>query len=54
VKDDSGTTLGSMERGQLVWTADGNAASGTLELGLFHANGEPKCRSSYQTRVRKL
>ena len=54
VKDGSGTTLGSIERGQLVWTRDGTAANGTLELRLFHADGEPKCRSSYQTKVRRL
>ncbi len=54
VKDESGTSLGSIERGQLDWAPDGNSANGTLELQLLHADGDAKCRSSYQTRVQRL
>jgi hypothetical protein len=53
VKDDTGTTLSSIERGALNWNPAGDLAQGHLDLSLFQADGDLQCQSSYRTSVRK-
>lgn len=51
IKDATGTTLASVERGSLRWSSDAMSAEGSLELWLLDANDQPRCKSDYVVSI---
>lgn len=50
-KDQSGTTLASIERGSLRWSKDALRAEGSLELWLIDGADEQRCKSDYLVSI---
>ena len=50
-KDQSGTTLASVERGSLRWSKDALRAEGSLELWLIDAKDKLLCKSDYLVSI---
>jgi len=50
-KDQSGTTLKSVERGSLHWSKDAMHAEGSLELFLIDEKDKLRCSSEYLVSI---
>lgn len=50
-KDDSGSSLASIERGTLRWVEKSTLAQGDVELWLTDADGDARCHSTYRVSV---